>query len=353
VSTTRQPPRRSVLWRIAFALLPLLVLVAVAEATARLFPHRDRGETLSGFVEPDPDLLWRLAPAASGPLATNELGLRDTPYRPDAELQVLLLGDSVAWGDGIVDVRDTFPYLLERRLEALGVPTVEVVNASVPGYSTFQQAIWLERHGLALEPDAVVLQFCLNDVVERYHTVAAYGGDDRFLGVDTRAARADGLTGLLLRHSRAWGRIVRWRQWWGRSREAYAVERLATDEQGADLERAWSRVFDELDRIRRTAEADGIPFLLFVAPYRFQLFGPERTRQPQDRLIAWAERHGVSWVDPLPALAQASVQTPVFDDHSHFSAAGHRLVADLLAAALAGVGRDATPSPGPSGSSWR
>ena len=334
-------PRPSRLRRIALGLLPLVVLLAVAEAAARLFPHRDEVETLSGFVEPDPDLLWRLAPSASGPLATNELGLRDTAYRADADVKILLLGDSVAWGDGMVELRECFPYLVERRLAERWAPrSVEVVNASVPGYSTFQQAIWLERHGLALHPDAVVVQFCLNDVTERYHTVAAYGGDDRFLGVDTRAGRGGGLSGWLLRHSHAWGRLVRARQWWGRGREAYEVEQLATDAPSAEIEEAWQRAIDELDRIRATAEAEGIPLVLLIAPYRFQLFDPARTRQPQDRLIAWALRHGVTCIDPLPALAHASVSQSVFDDHSHFNAAGHRLVADLVAEALAGSWRE-------------
>ena len=61
-------------------------------------------------------------------------------------------------------------------------------------------------------PDLVILQFCLNDVVERYLTVARFGGDNVFLGVDTRRA-GSGLFAFLLRHSRAFERFYRFSQW--------------------------------------------------------------------------------------------------------------------------------------------
>ena len=51
------------------------------------------------------------------------------------------------------------------------------------------------------EKDAIVLQFCLNDVVERYSSLAEYGGENIFLGIDTRDA-VSGVHGFLLRSSR-------------------------------------------------------------------------------------------------------------------------------------------------------
>ncbi len=151
------------LWRkIAFSFLPLLLLATGAELWFRLHSHQDAYPTHTGFVEPDPDLIWRLKPQAAGPLATNELGLRDTPYRAGADVKILLLGDSVSWGNGIQDVGRIYPTLLERKLnQDHGRRSFEVINASVPGYSTFQELGYLELYGLALEPDALVVQFCL------------------------------------------------------------------------------------------------------------------------------------------------------------------------------------------------
>lgn len=329
---TERPRRRlSTVRKLVFATLPLIALLVGAEVVCRFLPHGDVGETLSGFVEPDPELIWRLTPTSSGPLATNELGFRDTPHNAAAEHKILLLGDSVAWGDGMVDLRDVFPYRLEQRLNERAAPgTFEVINSGVPGYSTFQQADYLRSRGLELRPDLVLLQFCLNDVVERYETLAAYGGDNVFLGVDTRRHGGRGAFGWLLAHSRAFERLLRWMQWRSRSREAYEVRLLAVDEPSAEIEEAWSRTLSEIDDIRSLCEAQGIPFLLVVAPYRFQVFDSARTRQPQDRLLAYAREREVRCIDLLPELAGAGREQPMFDDESHFSAEGHRVVADRL-----------------------
>jgi len=336
-SRSSRAASRPARWRaycvaVAKACAPLLLLLGVAEIGARAFPHKDEFPTRAGFVEPDPELIWRLAPVVSGPLATNELGLRDTTYRPNADVKILLLGDSVSWGNGIDDVRRVYPYLLERALEAQQPgSTVEVVNASVPGYSTFQELRYLELHGRELAPDAVVLQFCLNDVVERYRSLAAYGGDDRFLGVDTREA-ITGLYGTLIRRSRAFEMVVRAAQHLARDYEQYRASNLSTDAPSPAILAAWRRVEGELDGVRRETAALGVPLLLVIAPYLYQLADPAGTRQPQERLLAWARERGVAAVDLLPYFAAAAGGTParLFSDANHFSEAGHALAANAL-----------------------
>jgi len=282
-------------------------------------------------VVPDPELIWKLRPASSGPLATNELGLRDTAYRAGADVKLLLLVDSVSWGDGIDDLRHVYPFLLEQKLAFWDRSrSYEIVNASVPGYSTFQQLRYLERDGLALEPDAVILQFALNDVVERYRALAQYGGNNFFLGVDTREA-VRGVYGTLLRRSRAFEAAARWMQAGARRQEEYRVRNLARDDIGPQLERAWERTIEELDGVRRVCEEHGLPLLLLIAPFRFQVEDPAALRQPQDRLIAWAQGAAVARVDVLAYLARASFPpAAAFNDASHFSELGHGFVAELL-----------------------
>src|SRR4029434_5919915 len=106
------------------------------------------------------------------------------PYRAQADFKILVLGDSVAWGDGIDETTRTFPYLLERRLGARDPGhTFEVVNAAVPGYTTEQEATYLELHGLALGPAAIVVQFTLNDVIARPPWLARWSGRDALRAV--------------------------------------------------------------------------------------------------------------------------------------------------------------------------
>jgi len=85
----------------------------------------------------------------------------DVQLEKRGKRRILLLGDSVAFGRG-VDYEDTFGQLIERQLTANGMPT-EVLNLSVLGYKTSQEVRMLERRGWQLNPDGVILAFCLND----------------------------------------------------------------------------------------------------------------------------------------------------------------------------------------------
>lgn len=323
--------------RLLFAAIPLLVVVGVWELGCRLFPLSD-GDRPLHYVQPhpDPELIWQLTPLEGGPQATNELGFRDLKYRPDADLKLLLLGDSIAYGDGERETWRCFPQLLELMLDQSakrrGAPrTHEVINASVVGYSTSQQVRLLETQGLPLQPRAVLLQFCLNDVFEPYLRLASLGGDAHMLGIDTRAA-IGGLHGWLVRTSRGYERLVRWRQRRARRRLAYTAENLARDVLSPEMEEAWQRTFAALERLRaRCAEAK-LPLLIVIAPYRFQLAAPDALRQPQDRLQRWAQERAIPTVDLLPAFAAAGRRRELFYDANHFNTAGHLVAARTLLA---------------------
>lgn len=326
--------------RIALLLLPATLLFGGLEAALRLRPEPPPDTFLDPIVVPDDELLWRLRPAADGPLATNELGLRDTAYRADAELKVLVLGDSVTWGDGIDEVTRTFPYLLERRLGARAPGrTVEVIGAGVPGYTSEQEATYLERHGLALAPDAVVVQVSLNDVIVRPPWLARWRGREA-----VRAAY-----GFFLRHSRTFAALARAMQRRARAQETARVQALLEPEWPAPVEHAWARMLADLDRMRALAAAREIPVLVLAAPYRSQLRDP-RTRRPQERLAEWAAARGVAWVDVLDPLADLPPEAAprAFRDESHFSELGHDLVADLLVGPVGAlVGLPGGPPPRP------
>lgn len=330
-STTDRSPQSSPRWRkrLAVSLGALVVLFALTETICRLLPGEERVPVID-FTSPDPDLLWRLRPSEAGPFATNELDLRDDPYEADAQRKILMLGDSVAWGDGLEHMQDCFPYLLEELLrQADPQGGVEVINASVPGWSTFQQATYLEKHGLALEPDSVVLMFCLNDVTSRYVNLAQYGGGDEFLGMDTWSF-VPGVRGWLLRYSRAAQVFSRALQRRAREREEYDVSKMARDEWSVELEEAWNLVLEEIDSIAALARGGDLPLLVAIVPYRFQMRDPAKSRQPQDRLIEALQERGIPFLDLLPELVRMGSGATLFRDPSHLSIAGHRETARIL-----------------------
>ena len=80
--------------------------------------------------------------------------------KPAGVVRVLLLGDSTGWGWGVND-DEAFARLVEARLG----PGVELINLSVPGYSTDQELLALEQEGARYAPDLVLLALVHNDLV--------------------------------------------------------------------------------------------------------------------------------------------------------------------------------------------
>jgi hypothetical protein len=85
--------------------------------------------------------------------------LRDDEYprRRTGKKRMLVLGDSFGWGGG-VDLEDRFSEILERRYSDW-----EIINASVAGYSTDQEYLYLRERGFEYAPDVVLLLVYEND----------------------------------------------------------------------------------------------------------------------------------------------------------------------------------------------
>jgi hypothetical protein len=157
---------------VLLSLLVVLVIGALAlEGGLRLI-GRGPAPTLNRF---DAELGWSKVPGRSmqrrgdsyrAHFAINELGLRDdamsSPAKAPGVFRVIALGDSFTLGY-TVERDELFVDLLERDLRAAGTP-IEFVNAGTEGYSTDQEARWLDVHGAAFQPDLVLLFPYENDI---------------------------------------------------------------------------------------------------------------------------------------------------------------------------------------------
>jgi hypothetical protein len=215
---------------------------------------------------------------------------------------------------------------------------VEVVNAGVPGYSTFQEETYYRERGRLLKPTHVLLGFCLNDVTERYTSNAAWGGTRFFMhNVDTSAGlrpirklwQATAMRDALVEGLRSSAKRV----------EAYRVSRLWTDPDAAHIRRAWETVFEELDRLSADVEADGAFFSVVIFPVASQLGSDARPRLPRDRLVSRLEQRGIHYLDLLePLRAGRARREEIFLDTTHFTASGARIVAGEIRRYLASAG---------------
>jgi len=172
-----------------------LVALAVAEGALHLLGIEIRADRLAR----DPMLGWRNRPGWVGAAfrvnSRGFLGPEFSPAKPAGAVRVFCLGDSTTAGDLLPSYDDTYPRQLERLLQARCPDRpVEVVNAGVGGYSSFQGRRWLETEILDYEPDVVVLYFGWND-----HWPARLAGEDKV---------ACGSTSERLRAWLAWSKLL-------------------------------------------------------------------------------------------------------------------------------------------------
>ena len=341
--------------------LALLGLIAGELLTRALAPVNPLSE--HALYQEDPDLGWRLRPGHrhTGPngeqVAINSHGLRD-PERPREKApgtrRVVVLGDSFTFGSAIA-AEDGFC----RQLEGLLGTGVEVINAGVPRYSTIQEAGWLEREGLAWQPDALVVAFFVgNDVWEN---LTGTGGaalrvrDGELVqavhterGFWRRLRNRSHLYRLLKRLPSLLGDRLRGEDPLEREYHQLEAERMALclRDEGASWAEGWEQTRAALARIRHLAGA--LPVVLLVVPDEFQVDEGLRAAvcrrqrldpqaydllRPQRRLAELAAANGFELVDPLPELQRRTgagerLYLPL---DSHWNRAGNQVAAEALA----------------------
>ncbi len=166
---------RLLLYRAGLVALSTTLTALLLELGLRVAGYEKMGELSGGrhrFLRTSshPDLAYELVPGARGrawgfPVSINSLGFRDREVtarpRPGTH-RIVVLGDSITFAEEL-DVEHRFTELLQARFEAEGQP-VEVLNLGVGGYDTLNEVAFFEQTGVALDPDLVVVAFCINDL---------------------------------------------------------------------------------------------------------------------------------------------------------------------------------------------
>jgi lysophospholipase L1-like esterase len=135
------------------------------------------------------------------PVGTNALGFRGPELR-DGPLRILALGDSCTWG-WRVGQNESYPAVLQQVLDQqYGDGRYQVINAGVPGYTSYQTLVALQEKGLPLKPDIVIIAVGFNDLFKT-------GDVERQIASERRFMPLLKLDDLLLDTSRMY-RWVRW-----------------------------------------------------------------------------------------------------------------------------------------------
>lgn len=365
-----RPSRRA---NLALAALSTLAALAFGEAAVRWIrpqPLEAACVWEDGTLRHLPSFSHRYTRAGmfSNVIRYNALGLRGpevAPHRAAGTTRVLFLGDSFVEGKQVGE-DEVMTAAMTRLARERGM-ALEIVNAGVSGYGTAEELRLWERLGPELSPDVVLVGLYTNDIgnnVERGLFVLDGAGSllkarepkrpKARWAYDARhwlAARShlymlakEGLRGGL------------------RGKEAQAVdgrdgafleaqEAFATVPEPANPPASWRLTLALLDALRLSVEASGARFAVVLLPARFQVYeeiwrehsaalglepGRYDLETPGKILAAWSSRTGAQVIDLLgPFRDRAPASPPLyFRIDTHFTAAGHRLAAEVVLEAL-------------------
>jgi lysophospholipase L1-like esterase len=182
--------------KIWLVLLGVLAGVVVLEIGARLWLERfaTQGQVeryglytdIAGSdfqYSPHPYLNYYPTPGYEDGLRShNDLGFRGDPFpleKPPGEFRIVVLGGSTTYTSVVEDNRETFPARLGQILqEQYGQDAVRVINAGVPGYTSWESLANLAFRVIALNPDLVVVYHGTNDVHARIVLADSYSSDN-------------------------------------------------------------------------------------------------------------------------------------------------------------------------------
>ena len=153
----------------------------------------------------------------------NSLGFRGDEIavpKPRGTYRIAMIGGSTTYGNGTgTDYTKSYPYRLEETLNGAGYDFVEVINAGVPSYSTWESLINFQFRVLDLEPDLIVIYHGSTDLIDRFVLpFDAYTGDNA-------GSRAD----LLREQHSAWDVLL--------------VTRMARQSLGFRTQEKWLRTY--------------------------------------------------------------------------------------------------------------
>jgi lysophospholipase L1-like esterase len=278
----------------------------------------------------------------------------ELPTKRSDRFRVVILGDSIAFGLEAGD-DETFARVLEAHAG------VEVANLSVQGYDPGQELIKLEREGLPLKPDVVVLALCLNnDFADVALPVFLYDGlhPKPFFRIEEGrlVEHSEHLrlslrqkTALFLReHSRLYGLVEARRaedatrpeiEHWTRRMKRVLEDRAGVIDLTARL----------VGRMAEDCRQAGVGFVVLAFPDKDTFHGDKSW---VDGLTASLSERNVPLVDMAERFQARKLlfSEIAADNIGHLNARGHQAAADILQEVLAEVVSPPAPAAFGSGS---
>lgn len=284
----------------------------------------------------DEVLRWRSSPRKG----SNSLGLRNREITVKKDqFRVLFLGDSLLW-NGVTSSGELYTQVIEKNLNNESYKLdreVEVINAGVPGYTTYQEFEFLKIYGLDMNPDLVVLCFVLNDLHKYFHKptknkILSLDPDRNLNRFNVEAFPGSLFSRIHMAHLvvYAWDRIIK-----KLNGVPYFSFEHRTDVYLAWKDYAWNKEGELLGEMNELLKKKGIKFVIVYFPVMDQVddanlkINRDYVLFPQKRLREICNSYGITFFD----LTEATYKfggTRLFNDYLHLNLRGNDVVARKL-----------------------
>ncbi|MBI2191765.1 MAG: SGNH/GDSL hydrolase family protein [Planctomycetes bacterium] len=349
--------------RALLAAASLILSFLVCEMAVRLLfsdddLNRQYYSTLSYHVNEGYELVPNTEESVPGyRVRINSLGYRDQEFpaeKPPGTFRILVLGDSVVFGPR-VNLEETFTKRLEARLRAQDGGPYEVINGGNPDTGMGELLRIFQKRDLQVQPDLVLVCFYLNDSRPPVGFRSEFTGGDSIVrgmqkypglrrslffswayGKYYQALMARRLAGgpnpnLPFRRRMQWVELFEngaWREHPAALNEL--IEAAEFDWGAAWRPETWPEVEEQFRALDHLCREHRIRPVLVPMPVSVQVHASVHRTEPQEHLARTARALGWPFYDPLPGLLRARGGPPLFDDHCHFTVAGHEEMAGLL-----------------------
>lgn len=280
------------------------------------------------WVISDDVIGYKLNPAREG---TNSLSMHEKEVvipKPQGTYRIIFLGDSVAWEK---------PGMTSYTEEALKQDAMhaEVLNAAVPGYTTYQEMMFLKTTVIKASPDLVILVYCLNDNHKFLHVFDAKG---RMLWAPEVAQRLKINSWFDAVISRSY-LLSKLKILWIGKQDARSKKFPWEGRKDFDIawkDYSWDRFEACLKEIQRLLASQNSKLCVVAVPFLPQLNAEllrsdqDYVLKPQKKLRHICEKYGVPFLDLfLPIQEGMANHTSLYkrQDQVHLNEAGQRLAA--------------------------
>jgi lysophospholipase L1-like esterase len=158
-------------------------------ALIRYVMTREQINQLDPYAIPMPFLEYGLSPDFRDHNALGYRGAEVAIPKPEGTYRIVALGGSTTYG--FTGSNITYPSALEETLRGrLPEMRIEVVNAGVASYTSFNTFSTFAYRVLELQPDLVIIYDNANDIFPRHVSPDCYRNLDQYLGLDPRTRLA-------------------------------------------------------------------------------------------------------------------------------------------------------------------